>query len=192
MPVFAPSSAFAEASADKSDEVRLYETIVLLPTTLTETELRETTVEVEQVFTERGGKRLFRDSWGRQGLAYPIRKHKEGQFLVYLFELSPAELKGAESALRLEKNVLRHLVVKVPKNYEATTFAERFEAWQKEQECAKEEEQREREEAVKQKIARRPARAAAEKAPAPPATPADEAALAEKIGEIISDEDLKL
>jgi small subunit ribosomal protein S6 len=172
--------------------VRLYEAIVLLPVTLTEKELQETTEEVEQVFTERGGKRLFKDAWGRQGLAYPIRKHREGQFLVYLFELSPSTLRAADSALRLEKNVLRHLIVKVPKNYEVTTFAERFESWQKDQERAKEQEEKEREEAVKQKIAKRPVRAAPEKAPASSATPTDGAAFEEKLGEIISDEDLKL
>jgi small subunit ribosomal protein S6 len=180
MPTFTPSS----------DEVRLYETVVLLPVTLSEKELKEATSEVEDIFTERGGKKLHKDEWGRQGLAYPIRKHREGQYIVYLFELAPSSLSSVDAALRLEKNVLRHLVVKVPKNYEVSTFAERFDAWEKDQERAKEQEEKDREEAVKQKLAKRPVCAAPP--PAAPSTPADGASIEEKLGEIISDEDLKL
>lgn len=58
------------------------------------------------------GKILSTANWGKKDLAYPIEKEKQG---VYLFlEIEMETKKGGElkKRLRLEDDVLRHLLVK--------------------------------------------------------------------------------
>ena len=179
MPVLTPSS----------EEIRLYECTILLPTTLSEKELANALHAVEQIFEEKGATYVAKDVWGRQGLAYPIRRQREGQYVVYVYELKPEHVQAVDTAIRLEKSVLRHLVVKVPKHYEFTTFAERTQRWSAEEEKAEQEQEHRREEMLKQKIIQRAAKAApAKEAP----KSAEKVDIEKRLGDIISDEDLKL
>ena len=194
MTVLTSSSASAEATADRSEDLCIYECTILLPTTLSEKEEGQTLAAIEQLCTEKGGKILHKDFWGRHGLAYPIRKHREGKYVVYVVELPPGAVPALGAQMRLEKSVLRHLLVKTPEHYEITSFAARAERWKKEQEQHAEVRERQREEELKQKIVHRAARAApVQEAPKVPTAPPEESvSLEEKLTEIISDEDLKL
>ena len=194
MTVLTPSSASAEAIADRSEDLCIYECTILLPVTLSEKEEGQTLAAIEQLFTEKGGKLLHKDLWGRHGLAYPIRKQREGKYIVYVMELQPGNVQALEAQIRLEKGVLRHLLVKVPDRYEFTSFAMRSERWKKEEEQRAEVHERQREEELKQKIVLRAAKAAPmkETAKTPVVPPEGGASLEEKLTEIISDEDLKL
>lgn len=174
-----------------SETVRLYEVIILLPN-LSEGDLLQALRSMELLFTEKGGKQLHKDPWGRQGLAYRIRGHQEGQYVVYLYELSPDSMQAIDAALRLEKGVLRHLLVKVPKHYDVTTFAERFALWKKEEEQQKVLQESKQEEAMKWRIAQRTAKAAAPKVELKPGAPVEGKALEEELSKLISDEDLHL
>ena len=111
--------------------------------------------------------------------------------MVYLYELRPENAQAMDAALILEKPVLRHLLVKIPKHYEFVTFAERAAAWAKEKENEVQEKEKEREETLKQKMIHRAAKVAPVKEERKSIAP-EEGALEEKLGEIISDEDLHL
>ena|SRR3989338_3404428 len=175
------------------EDTRIYECMVLLSLQLTEKELSNALQAIEQLFEEKGGKKLERDLWGRQGLAFPIKLQREGQYAVYLYELPTGAAPAIDAALLLEKPVLRHLLVKIPKHYEFVSFAGRAAAWEKEKEELAREHEKEREEAVKQRIVQRTVKPAAAKVPPPPVTPEGEGgSLDEKLGELISDEDLHL
>jgi len=182
MPVLTPST----------EEARIYECIVLFSLQLSEKEYAQALASIEQIFEEKGGKKLAKDVWGKQGLAYPIKKQTEGQYVVYLYELSPESAQAIDAALILEKPVLRHLLVKIPKHYEFVTFAERASAWAKEKENEVQEKEKEREETLKQKMIHRAAKAAPPKEASKPLVPDAGGSLEEKLGEIISDEDLRL
>lgn len=175
-----------------TEEARIYECIVLLSMQLSEKEYTQAIAAIEQLFEEKGGKRLKKDVWGKQGLAYPIEKQSEGQYIVYLYELPPESAQAIDAALLLEKPVLRHLLVKIPKQYEFVTFAERKAAWEKEKENEVQEKEKEREETLKQKMIHRAAVSAPPKEEKKRVAPEAEGSLDEKLGEIISDEDLRL
>ncbi len=174
------------------EDTRIYECTLILSLQLTEKELTSTLQAIEQLFEEKGGKKLERDLWGRQGLAYPIKQQREGQYAVYLYELPMSAAQAIDAALLLEKPVLRHLLVKIPKHYEFISLAGRTAAWEKEKEELAREHEKEREEAVKQRIVQRSVKPAAAKSPPPAAAPQGEGTLDEKLGELISDEDLHL
>jgi len=175
-----------------TDNTRIYECMVLLSMQLSEKELTQSLRALDQLFEERGGKKLKQDAWGRQGLAFPIKKHREGQYMVFLYELPPGAAQAIDSALRLEKAVLRHLLIKIPKHYEFVTFVDRAAAWEKEKEKVMQEREQEREEALKQKIVHQATKAIVTKdLPSSPLL-GGEGSIDEKLTELISDEDLHL
>ena len=49
--------------------------------------------------------------WGKRTLAYPIRRHDTGYYVVANFAAEPAALPEFERALKLDEGVIRHLVV---------------------------------------------------------------------------------
>jgi len=138
-----------------SEEARVYEFCVLYPYPLSQKEEQDLMKEVEGVFDEVGAKQVSKDVWGRRGLAYRIKGHEEGVFVIYHYDMDPAKVAEVDSALRIMRGLVRHMVVKPPKGYEIVKFSENYEEWlktRKEQEEAKE---REREAALARKVAER-------------------------------------
>lgn len=136
-----------------SEDTRIYEFCVLYPYGLTQKEEQEVLKAVEAHIEEAGGKQVAKDAWGRRGLAYPIKGHTEGNYVVYYYEIDPAKLKELDEALRITLNVLRHIVVKPPKGYEIVKFSEHYEEWKKSESDRDEKKRKEREAALERKVA---------------------------------------
>lgn len=51
------------------------------------------------------------EHWGKRQLAYPINKHDNGYYVVVQFRTDPESLPEFERAIKLDEQVLRHLVV---------------------------------------------------------------------------------
>lgn len=51
------------------------------------------------------------DHWGKRTLAYPIKKHETGYYVVTRFKAAADALPEYERALKLDEGVLRFLVV---------------------------------------------------------------------------------
>ena len=49
--------------------------------------------------------------WGKRSLAFPIRRHETGYYVVAQFEAEPGVLPEFERAIKLEEGVVRFLVV---------------------------------------------------------------------------------
>jgi small subunit ribosomal protein S6 len=49
--------------------------------------------------------------WGKRSLAYPIKKHETGYYVIAKVETDPTALPEFERAIKLDEGVLRHLVV---------------------------------------------------------------------------------
>jgi small subunit ribosomal protein S6 len=182
--------------APTAEDTRIYECAILVPASLSEKEYKETLKNVEDFFTEKGATLLHKDEWGRRGLAYRIKGHTEGQYIVYHYEMKPLGLKELDHSLRLEKGVLRHLLIRVPDGYEVLDYSKRFDEWKQEKDQEEEALAQKKEEELKKKIVKR----ATKKAPAPVQKEPTKDAHAEegtgkledKLEELISDEDLNL
>ncbi len=57
------------------------------------------------------GEILAVEHWGKRQLAYPIKKHDSGYYVVVQFRTDPDALPEFERAIKLDEGVLRHLVV---------------------------------------------------------------------------------
>ncbi|MAE68521.1 30S ribosomal protein S6 [bacterium] len=180
------------------EDVRTYEFCVLYPSNLSQKEEGDLLKEIEKTIEEQGGKQVSKDAWGKRGLAYKIKGHEEGNFVVYYYELDPTKLQEIDTALRITPNLLRHIIVKPPKGYEITKYSESYETWLKEREGEGERKQKEKEERLAQKVAekakRQVKRAAAKKEEEEPAkkSETDTKKISAELDKLISDDDLDI
>lgn len=70
---------------------------------------------VNGVVSSRGGEITKTDIWGRRRLAFPLRDHREGIYVLINFTCEPGATTEMESQLRITDEVLRHLVVRLDK-----------------------------------------------------------------------------
>ncbi len=89
-----------------------YELVVILSPEIQEDSIEASIERVQQSITSRGGEITETDHWGRRRLAYPIKRHLEGNYLVSQIKLDPASVPGLESGLRISEEVLRHMIIK--------------------------------------------------------------------------------
>ena len=93
--------------------MRDYELVVILSPELAEEELPAAVDRLSQVIADRGGEVKDINRWGRRKLAYPIKSHSEGNYLVTQVRLDPKRTSDLEAGLRISEEVLRHLLVRV-------------------------------------------------------------------------------
>lgn len=67
-----------------------------------------------------GGQIVKVAPWGRRRLAYPIDRHREGQYQIILFEAPSEAISDLEHSLLITEEVLRHLVTRVERPVKAT------------------------------------------------------------------------
>lgn len=96
-------------NTDTNDQ---YDLNVILEPQLDETQLQTEKDAIQTQVDRAGGEIIELDEWGSRRLAYPIRKHNEGYYLIYRLHLSGTAPKTIEAALRQRDNVMRVLVVK--------------------------------------------------------------------------------
>ena len=89
--------------------MRKYEMLVILDAG-TENQSDEV-LKIEEVLKNLGGIVSKTDVWGKRALAYPIRKKTEGYYVLFNFELEPAQTFELRRILGLRQNVYRQLVI---------------------------------------------------------------------------------
>jgi small subunit ribosomal protein S6 len=93
--------------------LRDYELVVILSPELAEEDLPAAVDRLSQFIADRGGEVKDINRWGRRKLAYPIKSHSEGNYLVTQVRLDPNRTSDLEAGLRIYEEVLRHLLVRV-------------------------------------------------------------------------------
>lgn len=92
--------------------VRDYELVTIWNPDLAEDEFTTSVDRLSSSIGGRGGQVTDTNVWGRRRLAYSIDKHGEGVYVVMELKLDPATTSDLESQLRINENVLRHLLVR--------------------------------------------------------------------------------
>jgi small subunit ribosomal protein S6 len=96
-----------------TDAMRNYEMVFIAAPQLDEEGLTSLTERVSGWITAAGGEIASTNVWGRQRLAYAIRKQTEGTYVQLDFQLAPIATRELERNMRIDENVLRHLVVRL-------------------------------------------------------------------------------
>lgn len=74
-------------------------------------DIKATAEEMAEVVRGLGAEVEKIDVWGKRRLAYPIKKRHEGVYVLYVFKISPDQIKELDRLLSLKATVLRHLVI---------------------------------------------------------------------------------
>ena len=90
--------------------MRKYEMLVILEAAADADQTGET-AQIEEIIKRLGGTLAKTDVWGKRALAYPIRKKPEGYYVLFTFELDPAQTFELRRILGLRANVYRQLVI---------------------------------------------------------------------------------
>jgi len=89
-----------------------YELIVVINPDIAEEDVSAAVERVTGAITTRGGEVDEVTAWGRRKLAYPIRKHVEGNYVLTNIRLDPARTHDLESSFLISDDILRHLLIR--------------------------------------------------------------------------------
>ncbi|MBP7670924.1 30S ribosomal protein S6 [Candidatus Gracilibacteria bacterium] len=101
-----------------------YELMLMLLPNLGEKALGEAVAEIEDFISSMGGKISQEDVWGVRDLAYRIKKHDQGYYIVWILELPAASITEMEKTLNINANIMRYLLLKTPQNYSFKTLTQ--------------------------------------------------------------------
>ncbi|WP_417821783.1 30S ribosomal protein S6 [Terasakiella sp.] len=65
------------------------------------------------VIEENGGKVTKREYWGLRNIAYRMKKNRKGHYVLFNLDAPSAAIDEFDRQLRLNEDVLRHLVIRV-------------------------------------------------------------------------------
>ncbi len=92
--------------------MKQYETGFILSPSLAEEETEKIILQMSEIVSERHGKIVKQDRWGKKRLAYPIKRFQEGFYIFFLYEGGPDIPLELERRFKQMDAVIRFLTVK--------------------------------------------------------------------------------
>jgi len=80
---------------------------------LSDKELEPVIEKYRQIVVEHGAEVEQAGKWERRRLAYEIKGHREGTYILMNFKSGPEAARELERSLRLDEAILRHIVVRL-------------------------------------------------------------------------------
>jgi small subunit ribosomal protein S6 len=114
-----------------------YEMMYVVNTVLNDNQIDDICDRVVAYIRDNDGEILEEDRWGSRRLAYPIEKKRNGHYGLVWFRAEPAFIAKLDRALRINDDILRHLVLRYDPKMERH-FAKQKQSAKKEQEQAQE------------------------------------------------------
>lgn len=93
--------------------MRKYELVCVIQPDLDEAAFNGVLDRVKGWVTESGGSVDKVDIWGKRKMAYQIRKHREGNYVLFNLSLTPATTAALEQNIRYTETVMRHMLTLV-------------------------------------------------------------------------------
>lgn len=92
--------------------MREYEMMIVLSPELDEAGIEATIERVKTLLAARGAELGSLEPWGRRRLAYTIDHFRDGFFNLARFKMSPDQADDLDRALKLNEQVVRHLLIR--------------------------------------------------------------------------------
>jgi small subunit ribosomal protein S6 len=92
---------------------RVYEVLFIADPNLGEAEVDALTATVQGFIEKEGGKIQKVEKWGKKRLAYLIRRHREGSYVLIVAAGRPEMVKEVERRIRVTDGVLRFITVRI-------------------------------------------------------------------------------
>jgi small subunit ribosomal protein S6 len=92
---------------------RIYEILFIADPNLGEPEVDALTTQVQGFVEQAGGKLQKVEKWGKKRLAYDVKRHREGSYVLVVAEGSGGLIKEVERRLKVTDGIIRFLTVRV-------------------------------------------------------------------------------
>ena len=92
--------------------MNIYELVYIIQPNLDDEGVKAVDGRIGQAITGEDGTITSTDHWGKRRLAYPIRGHFEGHYILHNLSMPPTAVLNVERQLRLSEDVLRFLVIR--------------------------------------------------------------------------------
>lgn len=93
--------------------MRTYELMLVVQPDLDEEGLTALMERITQTITDHGGEVIKVEPKGRRELAYPIRRHRSGQYVLLHAALEQTSMQELERTIKLSEDILRYLLVRL-------------------------------------------------------------------------------
>jgi len=109
--------------SNTSEDTKRYELMAIIMPDIGEAAIKKRIEKIRSNITDMKGEIVFEEAWGLRDLAYPIRKQVQGFYTVLDFNLEPEHLQELDRILRLDTEVLRHILMVLPAYYQPLSYA---------------------------------------------------------------------
>jgi small subunit ribosomal protein S6 len=92
---------------------RTYEILFIADPNLGEPEVDALTAQVQGFVEQAGGKVQKVEKWGKKRLAYDVKRHREGSYVLVVAEGGGGLIKEVERRLKVTDGIIRFLTVRV-------------------------------------------------------------------------------
>ena len=92
-----------------------YENTVVAKQDLAEKEIKDIKAKYNSLINNSSGKVIKMEDWGLINLAKKIKNYKKGFFIHYKFEGNETTLSEIKKKIRVDRSIIRHLIVKYKK-----------------------------------------------------------------------------
>lgn len=92
--------------------MRRYETVIIVPTDLPDDEITGLTDRYKGIITNHKGLVVKIEKWGKRKLAYEIKKHNKGFYILFDFAGQSAVVAELERNLKIDDKILKFMTVK--------------------------------------------------------------------------------
>jgi small subunit ribosomal protein S6 len=97
------------------EETRMYESVVILRSSLGEPEIQQFT-DTYTNRLEQGGSEIIKvDNWGKRKLAYEVKGERKGTYLCFSFCGKGAVIQPLENANRIDDMILKSMTIRLEK-----------------------------------------------------------------------------
>lgn len=90
-----------------------YELMYILSSAVSDNDVPTVSTEVDKFITDNGGTLLAQEMLGKKKLAYPIKKTRNGFYVLRVFEMEGSKLQPLDNKLRSMEPIIRYLAVNV-------------------------------------------------------------------------------
>ena len=103
--------------------MRDYEVLYIVRADLEDDKVQDIVKRVNTLIEKAGGSLERTNVWGKRKLAYEVKHHKEGSYILQDFQIGPDRIPELEAVLKITEEVLRHLIVRKPEKATPTPVA---------------------------------------------------------------------
>ncbi len=86
--------------------------VTIVSPEVSDDDVKGTTNKVHNLITSKGGLVTRVQRWGKRKLAYPIKHHVEGHYILTCFDMDPQLTSELDADLKVSEEVIKHLMVR--------------------------------------------------------------------------------